>query len=149
MKSFFYTLLFYFLVGCSGTDGTANKEFTHKTDDAVFTEVAGKLSGEDLVFFKKMMPDIAGACIGIIDKWHELEFVSVNRGDFRPTIVWHVPNNGTSFPGYWMASGHNCYFEYDAKQDAVMVSKAGCKNICSGKEGTAGSAEFLTVLLSR
>ena len=127
----------------------ANSDSAQKADAVVFDEVARTLSGDDLDFFKTRMPDIADACVGIVDKWHGLEFVSVNRGDFRPTIVWHVPDNGTSFPGYWMAGGNNCYFEYDVKQDAVMVAKEGCQNLCAGKESAAGGAESLTVLLTR
>ena len=143
----FMTFGMFFLAACSEKDNSATTVVNSDAD--VFKSVASTLSGDDLAFFKQRMPDIAGACHGIEGKWHELTFASVNRVDARPSIVWHVPDSGTSFPAYWMAGGNSCYFEYDAKQDAVIVTKEGCKNICAGKEGTAADAEFLTVLITR
>lgn len=133
------------LVGCNG----ASTSISVASGDSIINQIADKLPTDQRDFFTKSMPDVLRVCEGVAAHVHELTFVGVELGNYRPSIVWHVPDTGTTIPATWMAGGNSCYFEYDAKQDAIMIAKEGCKNLCAGKADAANDTEFLMILMTR
>jgi hypothetical protein len=149
MVRFVSLFLFTAVLSACGDSTPVPDQSANSDDEFIISEVAESLPADQQAFFNKRMPDVMSACPGLVDHLSELVFVEVALGDFRPSIVWHVPDAGTTIPAHWMAGGNNCAFEYDATQDAVTVAKEGCQNLCVGKADAAGGTEALTIAIKR
>lgn len=77
-------------------------------------------------------PKIKENCPGLDRFADALKFKGI-EDNYAVSVVYQIPESGTSIPDHYMAGGHTCYFDVSQDGKKLTVAKEGCKAVCLGR----------------
>lgn len=74
-------------------------------------------------------PKVKQVCQGLDRHANALKFKGI-EDNRNVSVVFQIPESGTTIPANYMAGGHTCYFDISRDGNQVTVAKEGCKAVC-------------------